>query len=118
MIVIFKFEEELYRNHGVKASFVGHPFLDIVNFPISVKELLIAYFEFDKSPLIPSREFLLFSFNKIKYIIWLKYRKLDELNNNYGFEFRTLYKCKEERDLTKFNGLSEHKLSADLSFFY
>ncbi|MFH1479471.1 MAG: lipid-A-disaccharide synthase [Candidatus Omnitrophota bacterium] len=30
MIVIFGFEEELYKEAGVKVSFVGHPFLDIV----------------------------------------------------------------------------------------
>lgn len=31
MIVIFGFEEDLYAQAGVKASFVGHPFLDIVH---------------------------------------------------------------------------------------
>ncbi len=30
MIVIFGFEEKLYRSAGVKVSFVGHPFLEIV----------------------------------------------------------------------------------------
>jgi len=30
MIVIFKFEEALYKKAGVPVSFVGHPFLDIV----------------------------------------------------------------------------------------
>jgi lipid-A-disaccharide synthase len=30
MIVIFKFEEELYKSHGVNAVFAGHPLLDIV----------------------------------------------------------------------------------------
>ena len=30
MIVIFGFEETLYKEAGVKVSFVGHPFLDIV----------------------------------------------------------------------------------------
>jgi len=30
MIVIFGFEEELYKEAGVKVSFIGHPFLDIV----------------------------------------------------------------------------------------
>ena len=30
MIVIFGFEEELYKEAGVKVNFVGHPFLDIV----------------------------------------------------------------------------------------
>ncbi|MEW6075683.1 MAG: lipid-A-disaccharide synthase [Candidatus Omnitrophota bacterium] len=30
MIVLFKFEEEFYKARGVDATFVGHPFLDIV----------------------------------------------------------------------------------------
>jgi len=30
MIIIFGFEENLYKEAGVKVSFVGHPFLDIV----------------------------------------------------------------------------------------
>jgi lipid-A-disaccharide synthase len=30
MIVIFKFEEEIYKGEGIPVSFVGHPFLDIV----------------------------------------------------------------------------------------
>jgi lipid-A-disaccharide synthase len=30
MIVLFKFEEGLYKSQGIPVSFVGHPFLDIV----------------------------------------------------------------------------------------
>lgn len=30
MIVLFKFEEEFYKRHGIDATFVGHPLLDIV----------------------------------------------------------------------------------------
>ncbi len=30
MIVVFKFEEKLYRDYGINVSFVGHPLLDIV----------------------------------------------------------------------------------------
>ncbi len=37
MIVIFGFEETLYKEAGVKVSFVGHPFLDIVK-PVWKKE--------------------------------------------------------------------------------
>lgn len=37
MIVIFGFEENIYKEAGVKASFVGHPFLDIVK-PVWKKE--------------------------------------------------------------------------------
>jgi len=29
MLVIFPFEEQFYRNHGVKAEFVGHPLADL-----------------------------------------------------------------------------------------
>ena len=37
MIVIFGFEENIYKEAGIKASFVGHPFLDIVK-PVWKKE--------------------------------------------------------------------------------
>ena len=30
MLVLFKFEEDLYKKHGVPAEFVGHPIVDIV----------------------------------------------------------------------------------------
>lgn len=42
MIVIFGFEEELYKQAGVKVSFVGHPFLDIVK-PVWKKEDIIKH---------------------------------------------------------------------------
>jgi len=42
MIVIFGFEEEFYKDAGVKASFVGHPFLDIVK-PLWKKEETIKH---------------------------------------------------------------------------
>ncbi|MFH1046390.1 MAG: lipid-A-disaccharide synthase [Candidatus Omnitrophota bacterium] len=37
MLVIFKFEEELYAQHGINAAFVGHPLLDIAR-PEHTKE--------------------------------------------------------------------------------
>lgn len=39
MIVIFKFEEELYREKGMPADFVGHPLLDAVKSNIDPVEL-------------------------------------------------------------------------------
>ena len=30
MLTILPFEEELYRGHGVRAAFVGHPLVDLV----------------------------------------------------------------------------------------
>jgi len=33
MVVIFPFEKEFYRRHGIEADFVGHPLLDTLNPP-------------------------------------------------------------------------------------
>ena len=38
MIVFFKFEEELYKKHGINAEFVGHPLLDTVKVTSSKEE--------------------------------------------------------------------------------
>ena len=38
MLVVFKFEEELYRKNGVPAAFVGHPLLDAVRANLSREE--------------------------------------------------------------------------------
>ncbi len=40
MIVLFKFEEELYGRHDVEAAFVGHPLLDIVSISQDRKQFL------------------------------------------------------------------------------
>jgi lipid-A-disaccharide synthase len=40
VIVIFKFEGEFYKQHGVDADFVGHPLLDIVKPTMEKKEFL------------------------------------------------------------------------------
>jgi len=40
MIVLFKFEEEFYKRHGIDVDFVGHPLLDIVKPSMEEKEFL------------------------------------------------------------------------------
>ena len=87
------------------------PFLDIENLPLSIKDFLIIYFNYDKSALTKSREYILFSFKNNKYIIWIKY-------SNSQFELRTLYLCEHQRDLDKFKNLTEHKASEYLSFYF
>jgi lipid-A-disaccharide synthase len=39
MIVVFQFEEELYKKYEVPVSFVGHPLLDVVKADISKEDL-------------------------------------------------------------------------------
>lgn len=126
VVNIYSFVHILFRHYipsldiGIPDRSINDPipFLDIENLPLSIKNLLTRYFDCNKAPLVSSQEYLLFSFKGEKHIIWLKYRELEELNNNLGFEFRTLYRCKEQRDLEKFKGLTEHKVDADLSFFF
>jgi lipid-A-disaccharide synthase len=38
MIVLFKFEEDLYQKYGIEAEFVGHPLLDMVKPTLSERE--------------------------------------------------------------------------------
>jgi len=43
MIVFFKFEEEFYKKHGVKAKFTGHPLLDLIKPTLTEKEFIEKY---------------------------------------------------------------------------
>ena len=125
IINIYSFVHILFRHYfpsldnGDRGRSINDPlpFLDIEHLPESVKDFLDLYFNKDKRPLDSSREYLLFSFKGDKYIIWLKYKYLEELNQ-MGFEFRTLYKCIEQRDFNKFDGLTEHPIDSDLSFYF
>ena len=40
LLVIFKFEEEFYRQFGIEAHFVGHPLVDRTSFTLSAQEYL------------------------------------------------------------------------------
>jgi lipid-A-disaccharide synthase len=48
MIVLFKFEQDFYRSHGIDADFAGHPLLDIVR-PSMEKEGFLAKFGLSSS---------------------------------------------------------------------
>jgi len=53
MIVIFPFEEALYRNHGVPATYVGHPLMDRFDPETAEKERHEAYGRYGLSPRFP-----------------------------------------------------------------
>ena len=40
MIVLFKFEEEFYKKHGIQAHWVGHPLLNLVQATMEKQELI------------------------------------------------------------------------------
>lgn len=93
------------------------PIFDVENLPISLKKLITDYFSINTN-LNNNNEYLLFSYDQEKYIIWIKYKKMNELKGNEGIEVRTLYKCTEKRDLDKFEDLIQHKIDNNLSFFF
>jgi lipid-A-disaccharide synthase len=52
MLVIFPFEEELYRKAGVDVEFVGHPLMDMVRATKSKEEFCSAYRLDPKKPIV------------------------------------------------------------------
>lgn len=56
------------------------------------------------SPLTSDTEYLLYSYKGQNYILWLKYKRLNETKQD-GFEVRSFYQCQEQRDIDKVNEL-------------
>lgn len=52
MIVVFPFEEEIYKNAGIDVEFVGHPLLDLVKPKISKKEIIKKFGFNEDNPII------------------------------------------------------------------
>lgn len=87
-------------------------YIDINNFAESLRDLIVLYFTHNKD-LTLSTEYLLFKFNGEPYIIWIKYKKMDELKKREGFEVRSFYKCESDTDLSRFIGTKEIKLKEE-----
>lgn len=77
------------------------PCIDINNFLESIKKLVDIYFEKNHN-LDTSMEYLLYKINGDKYIMWIKYKKLNELCHQEGFEIRSFYRCTKGTDLIRF----------------
>ena len=76
------------------------PDVDIDELPLSILSLIEKYSK--ENALTTDTEYCLFTNQGDKYILWLKYKLLNE-TKEYGFEVRSFYKCIEERDLAKFD---------------
>lgn len=59
--------------------------------------------------LTQNTEYLLYSYGNDYYILWLKYKRLNETRRE-GFEVRSFYKCEEQRDLDKVNVVGAYVL--------
>ena len=90
-------------NRGIDGNSMNDelPCIDINNFLESIQNLITSYFSVCDE-LDSSKEYLLFKLNNDPYILWIKYKRLNELSKNPGFEVRSFYKCNEETDLKRF----------------
>lgn len=91
------------------------PGIDLYELPTSILDLIKAYFQYTE--LTEATEFLLLAVNKEKYILWIKHCTLNGASREIGFQVRSFYKCKEQRDLDKFIDKTEINYSDNLSFF-
>ena len=88
------------------------PCIDINNFLESIKDLVLSYFNQD--PRIDGgKENLLYKINGEMYIIWIKYKRLNELSHQKGFEVRSFYKCEKKEDLDRFIETKEVEFAND-----
>lgn len=98
-------------NKGLSVSMNSKiPYIDVNNFVETLKGLIVLYFNEDDS-LDIAKEYMLFKFMNDPYILWIKYKRMNELSKNMGFEVRSFYKCEEEADISKFDGKKEIILS-------
>lgn len=82
------------------------PYININRFLESIKNLIDIYFK--KCPNLNSnKEYLLFKFKGDKYILWIKYKKLNELSHQEGFEIRSFYKCSKDIDINRFKNTKD-----------
>ncbi|MDR3665501.1 MAG: lipid-A-disaccharide synthase [Ignavibacteriaceae bacterium] len=109
MIVVFPFEEELYRNNNVNVEFVGHPLIERINeFKLYTKEEF-----FDKFDLDLTKEILLIlpgsRENEITHIFPPALKAAEKLAND--FNMQTIIACADNIDPDIF-----YKNSKNLNF--
>lgn len=80
------------------------PDVDLDELPLSILALIEKYSK--KSALTTDTQYCLFTNQGEKFILWLKYKLLNE-TKDYGFEVRSFYKCMAECDLAKFDTIED-----------
>lgn len=79
----------------------------------SIRDLIVKYFTICNS-LHSSIEYLLFKLNGDKFILWIKYKKLDELSKTEGFEIRSFYKCEDAKDISLYDNTIDIAIEKNL----
>jgi hypothetical protein len=100
-------------NRGLENTMNSNiPCIDIDYFQESIQDLIVKYFTYN--PVLDSqKKYLLYQICGEKYIIWIKYKKLNEISHKEGFEVRSFYKCEKEIDILKYQGTKEVEFDKD-----
>jgi|GEM_PF-899095 len=94
------------------------PFIEPYIMPTSLASLLDVYFKYAPETYFLNPEYLMFDYRGDHYIIWWKYKKVDEIGGQLGFELRTLYKVHSLNDLALRSGKTIVKVDDILNFYY
>ena len=84
------------------------PYVDVLELPHSLLDLIDDYVKY--GAISKNTQYLLFEMDGVKYILWIKYGDIPNLKNKTGFEVRSFYRCSEQRDIDKFDGLTKQHI--------
>lgn len=94
------------------------PFIDPFKLPTSILQLIADYFSRTPHQYQFNSQYMIFAYKNEHYIIWWKEKRMAELNNDCGFEIRTLYRMQSQQDLSKLQGKIQVDVDESLSFLY
>lgn len=93
--------------------------IDPFNLPFSIRDLILDYFlHAPEDYSLMGREYMIFREREDFYIIWWKYKKLQENANHEGYEIRTLYKILLQRDIDKIDHAKFHAKDDQICYYY
>lgn len=94
------------------------PFIDPFNLPSSLAEVILTYFSFAPEIYSLNSEHMIFKYKESHYIIWWKYKPIDEIEKQLAYEIRTLYKMQSATDMALLPNKLVVQVNAVLNFYY
>lgn len=100
-----------HMNNGIGGTLNNNiPYIDIFELPSSLLRLVCEYATVGN--ITENTEYILFEMDGSKYILWIKYGISSEREKQ--FQIRSFYKCTEQRDIIKFEGLTKTHIRENL----
>lgn len=98
-------------NNGIGGTLNDYiPYIDIFELPSSLLLLVCEYATVGN--ITENTEYILFEMDGTKYMLWIKYGISQE--GTKQFQIRSFYKCTEQRDILKFEGLTKMHIRENL----